>query len=129
AERGIESPRLDAELLVAHALGVARLKLYLDLDRPLSPDDLSAVRELVRRRREREPVAYLLGYREFWKGRFRVDRRVLIPRPDTETLVERAVGLLTGRGLSVLSEENVEVRVEELAPEGASEDGESYVES
>lgn len=129
AERGIESPRLDAELLVAHALGVPRLTLYLDLDRPLSPEDLSTVRELVRRRREREPVAYLLGYREFWKRRFRVDRRVLIPRPDTETLVERAVGLLTGRGLSALSEENAEVRVEELAPESAPENAESHVES
>lgn len=96
AERGIDSPRLDAELLVAHVLGIPRLQLYLDLDRPISATELTSLRELVRRRREREPVAYLVGFRDFWRGRFRVDSRVLVPRPDTETLVERAVALLRG---------------------------------
>ncbi len=96
AERGLDSPRLDAELLVAHVLGVPRLHLYLDLDRPIGPEELATLRELVRRRRDREPVAYLIGTKDFWKGRFRVDARVLVPRPDTETLVERAVSLLRG---------------------------------
>jgi len=96
AERGLESPRLDAELLVAHVLGVPRLQLYLDLDRPIGPEELATLRELVRRRRDREPVAYLIGTKDFWKGRFRVDARVLVPRPDTETLVERAASLLRG---------------------------------
>lgn len=96
AERGIDSPRLDAELLVAHVLGVPRLQLYLDLDRPINATELTSLRELVRRRREREPVAYLVGFKDFWRGRFRVDSRVLVPRPDTETLVERAVALLRG---------------------------------
>jgi release factor glutamine methyltransferase len=96
AERGLESPRLDAELLVAHVLGVPRLNLYLDLDRPIGPEELATLRDLVRRRRDREPVAYLVGTKDFWKGRFRVDARVLVPRPDTETLVERAVSLLRG---------------------------------
>lgn len=96
AERGLESPRLDAELLVAHVLGIPRLHLYLDLDRPIGPEELATLRDLVRRRRDREPVAYLIGTKDFWKGRFQVDARVLVPRPDTETLVERAVSLLRG---------------------------------
>lgn len=98
--RGVESPRLDAELLVAHALGVPRMQLYLDLDRPLAAEELASIRALVKRRREREPVAYLLGRRDFWKRSFRVDPRVLVPRPDTETLVERAIALLRPTPLS-----------------------------
>lgn len=92
--RGIGSPRLDAELLIAHALGLTRVQVYLDLDRPLSPDELSAIRALVARRREREPVAYILGHRDFWRHRFEVGPDVLVPRPDTETLVERALARL-----------------------------------
>ena len=94
AARGIGSPRLDAELLVAHALGVDRVKLYMDLDRPLTADELGAIRALVQRRRRREPVAYVLGTKEFWGRRFAVSPAVLVPRPDTETLVERALALL-----------------------------------
>jgi release factor glutamine methyltransferase len=88
---GIASARLDAELLVAHALGVGRVQLYLDLDRPLSPEELAGVRALVVRRRKREPVAYIVGQREFYRRAFEVDPAVLIPRPDTETLIERAL--------------------------------------
>lgn len=91
---GIASARLDAELLVAHALGLGRVQLYLDLDRPLSPDELSRVRALVVRRRKREPVAYIVGQREFYRRVFEVDPAVLIPRPDTETLIERALARL-----------------------------------
>jgi release factor glutamine methyltransferase len=89
--RGIESPRLDAELLLAHALDTNRVQLVIDAARALSPDELSRFRELVKRRRAREPVAYLVGRREFYGRSFRVDARVLIPRPDTETLVEVAL--------------------------------------
>jgi methylase of polypeptide subunit release factors len=95
-KRGIDSPRLDAELLVAHALRVDRVRLYMDLDRELSSEELSAIRDLVQRRRKREPVAYLLGKKEFWGRSFAVSPAVLVPRPDTETLVERALGLLAG---------------------------------
>ena len=95
-ERGFDSPRLDAELLVAHALGVARVGLYLDLDRPLTEDERAAIRALVVRRRAHEPVAYILGYREFYGRRFTVCPAVLVPRPDTETLVDRALALLDG---------------------------------
>lgn len=91
AGRGIESPRLDAELLVAKALGVDRVGLYLDLNRPLLEGERSAIRPLVTRRREREPVAYILGHRDFYGRRFAVTPDVLIPRPDTETLVEHAL--------------------------------------
>ncbi len=91
---GIPSARLDAELLVSHALSLDRVKLYLDLDRPLTPDELARVRGLVVRRRKREPIAYILGDREFYRRRFEVTPAVLIPRPDTETLIERALELL-----------------------------------
>jgi release factor glutamine methyltransferase len=90
--RGIDQPRLDAEVLLASALGATRVQLIVDRERPLLPAELSLFRELVKRRRTHEPVAYLLGEREFYGRTFRVDRRVLVPRPDTETLVD--VGLL-----------------------------------
>ncbi len=91
ASRGIESPRLDAELIVAEALGVDRVGLYLDLHRPLLKEERSAIRPLVARRREREPVAYIVGRRDFYGRRFHVTPDVLIPRPDTEALVDHAL--------------------------------------
>ena len=91
AGRGIDSPRLDAELLVAEALGTDRVGLYLDLHRPLVDVERSSIRPLVARRREREPVAYILGHRDFYGRRFHVTADVLIPRPDTETLVDHAL--------------------------------------
>lgn len=93
-QRGIASPRLDAELLVAHALGLRRIDLYLRFDQPLVERELAAIRALVERRRRHEPVAYILGSREFYGRSFMVDRRVLIPRPETEVLVEAALSLL-----------------------------------
>jgi release factor glutamine methyltransferase len=93
-KRGLDSPRLDAELLVAHALEVDRVRLYLDFERPLVPDERARVRALVERRRRREPVAYILGERGFYGRMFKVGPNVLVPRPDTETLVERALALL-----------------------------------
>jgi len=92
--RGLDTPRLDADLLVAHALGLTRIKLFLDLDRPLIEHELTAIRALVERRRKFEPIAYILGQREFYGHRFEVTKDVLIPRPDTETLVEHALKLL-----------------------------------
>jgi release factor glutamine methyltransferase len=109
AGRGVDGARLDAELLLAHALGGERLDLYLDLDRPLGEPELASVRALVVRRRQREPVAYILGRREFWGRRLQVTPDVLVPRPETELLVElglarvgegarRILDLCTGSG-------------------------------
>ena len=90
AERGIASPRLDAEILVAHVLGLPRVQLYVQFDRPLQSEELAGIRALIKRRQAGESVAYLVGKKEFWGLDFAVDARVLVPRPDTETLVEEA---------------------------------------
>lgn len=97
ARRGIESARLDAELVVAKALGIDRVGLYLDLNRPLLEDERSAIRPLVTRRRDREPVAYILGYKDFYGRRFLVTPEVLIPRPETETLIDHALECIPAR--------------------------------
>jgi release factor glutamine methyltransferase len=99
--RGLPSPRLDAEVLLAFALGETRVKLVIDRDRPLAPGDLARFRELVKRRRAHEPVAYLLGAREFYGRMFRVDARVLVPRPDTEALVDAALSRTTHVSMSL----------------------------
>jgi len=93
-ERGLGTPRLDAELLVAHVLSLPRVQLYVQFERPLSPEELAALRELIKRRQAGESVAYLTGRKEFWKLEFAVDARVLVPRPDTETLIEEAIARL-----------------------------------
>jgi len=98
--KGVENDRLDAELLLAEALGMSRVELYTNHERPLSTEEVDRFRELLRRRAAREPVAYILGKREFWSLELAVDRRVLIPRPETETLVEAAVRACTGRLLA-----------------------------
>lgn len=95
--KGIETARLDAELLIGHALGLSRLQLYLDRDRPLSEDELARARELVRRRAAHEPVAYITGKKEFYGRDFEVTPAVLIPRPETELLVEHVVEQLQER--------------------------------
>jgi release factor glutamine methyltransferase len=93
--RGIENARLDAECLLAHALGVERLRLYIDFDKPVCEAERATFRELVRRRAgERVPVAQLVGRKEFWSLPLRVTRDVLTPRPETETLVTVALDLL-----------------------------------
>src|SRR3954454_6496603 len=81
----VDSPRLSAEHLLAHVLGVTRIKLYTDYERRLSDKDLTTYRELVRRASEQEPIAYLTGQAHFFNLEFLVTRDVLIPRPDTET--------------------------------------------
>jgi len=85
--KGVSEPRASAEVLLAHALSLTRLDLYLRYDQPLNPEELARFKALVVRRREGEPVAYLTGRREFWSLDFRVTPAVLIPRPETETLV------------------------------------------
>lgn len=90
-KHGSDSPRLDAELLLAHALGLRRLDLYLRFDRPLGEPELVAYRGLVARRAKGEPVAYLTGHKEFMGLDFEVTPAVLVPNPDTEVLVQRAV--------------------------------------
>lgn len=88
AAKGIESPRLNAELLVGHALELKRMQLYLQFERPLSEPELEKIRPLVRRRGQREPVQYILGTTDFHGLHLKVDRRALIPRPETELLIE-----------------------------------------
>ena len=95
-QKGVPSPRLDAEYLLAHVLAVDRLALYLDHDRPLEPAEVDRLRELVRRRGRREPLAYLLGSWSFYGLDLACDSRALVPRPETEVLVERCLALLAG---------------------------------
>ena len=98
-KRGIATARLDAELIVCHALAIDRVKLIVDGERELESRELETIRALVKRRRAFEPIAYLRGKREFFGRDFRVDRRVLVPRPDTEILVQVALDRLRGRDL------------------------------
>jgi len=90
----IDNPRLDAELLLSAALGLPRIQLYARFDQPLTPQEREAARALVRRRLAREPVAYILGKKEFWSLELEVGPDVLVPRPDTELMVERALELV-----------------------------------
>jgi release factor glutamine methyltransferase len=92
----IDSPRLDAEILLAHSLGLRRIDLYLRYDQPLGADERAAFKALVKRRAAREPVAYIVGRREFWGLDLRVGPEVLTPRPETERLVETALAFLGG---------------------------------
>lgn len=96
ASHGVERPRLDAELLLARALGVTRLDLYTQHDRPLTAAERAAAREPVRRRGTREPLAYVLGDWGFRRLTLRTDRRALVPRPETELVVDRCLALLDG---------------------------------
>ncbi|MCB9678608.1 MAG: peptide chain release factor N(5)-glutamine methyltransferase [Alphaproteobacteria bacterium] len=90
-ERGIDSPRLEAELLLSHALGMERLQLYLAWDRPVAESEREALRELVARRGKREPLAWITGHAGFHALDLVVHPGVLVPRPDTETLVDAAL--------------------------------------
>lgn len=95
AGKAVENPRLNAELIVGHALGLKRMQLYVQFERMLTEAELEKIRPLVRRRSQREPIQYITGETE-WSGlRLKVDRRALIPRPETEYLVELLQSLLT----------------------------------
>lgn len=87
AKRGIESPRLNAELLIGHALGLKRMQLYLQFERPLAEPELAKLRPLVKRRGDREPLQHIVGETDFAGLKLKVDRRALVPRPETEMLV------------------------------------------
>ena len=136
-DKGSPSARLDTELLIATALKWERLKLYLNYEYPLTEEELTACRDSVRRRASGEPVAYILGYRDFYNHAFKVNSAVLIPRPETETLVEegikfaneqefalRLVDLGTGSGcvgLSVLKEiEEAELLAVDISAEAVA---------
>jgi release factor glutamine methyltransferase len=101
-KRGVESARLDAELLIGHALALKRMQLYLQFERPLSEVELEKIRPLVKRRGNREPVQYILGETEFGGLKLKVDRRALIPRPETEYLLELIAHRLREAPASVL---------------------------
>lgn len=90
-KKSVDAPRLNAELLLGRALGLSRVQLYVQFDRPLTEAELAAFKELVQRRAAREPLAYILGEREFYSLRFEVSPAVLVPRPETEELVERGL--------------------------------------
>ena len=96
AARGSETPRLDAERLLARATGLERIELYMSFDRPLTQSELAVARELVARRGRREPLQYVLGEWGFRRLTLTVDPRALIPRPETEILVERGLALIAG---------------------------------
>ncbi|MCP3876400.1 MAG: peptide chain release factor N(5)-glutamine methyltransferase [Desulfobacteraceae bacterium] len=89
-----DSPRLTAEILLAHCLGIERLDLYLQHDRPLQKNELSEFKALIKRRIQNEPVAYITGKKGFFESDFEVCKDVLIPRPDTETIVEQALNII-----------------------------------
>lgn len=97
AKQGSETPRLDAEILLASALGIKRIALYTDYDHIPGDAQRTVFRDWVKRRGAGEPVAYLVGYKEFFSLPFRVDRETLIPRPETEQLVLETLDLLKNR--------------------------------
>ena len=95
-QKGVPHARFDVECLIAHALKIDRLKVYLQFDRPLDPSELTLIREYLKRRALHEPIQYILGVREFFGHSFKVRPGVLIPRPETEQLVELAIEYLKG---------------------------------
>ncbi len=138
----VDSPRVDAEVLLAHVLGLPRIELYANFDRPMDPDDLDHYRALIKRRLGGEPVAYLTGSRGFWSIDLKTDQRALIPRPETEHVVEAALDFLdeddveatvvdvgTGTGAIALSladeRPNIRVVATEIDPDTAQLAGEN----
>jgi len=136
-EAGIAGARLEAQLLLAHVLRCSRMQLYTGFDKPLAEPELAGYRELIKRRLGGEPVSYLLGEQEFWGLPFYVDASVLVPRPDTETVIEvarsfrpdpaapcRVLDLCTGSGAIAISLAKelpgAHVIATELSPEAAA---------
>ena len=100
-EKGVEAGRLDAEWLLSTALGIDRLQLYLQYDRPLSPEEREAFKPLLRRRASREPLQYIIGRAAFRQLELKTDPRVLIPRPETEVLVQEVLDWASAAGKSL----------------------------
>ena len=100
----VDHPRLNAEMLLCEALGMKRLELYLQFDRPLSTSEVDAFRDMLRRRGTRQPLQYILGHEEFYGRRFLVTPDVLIPRPETEILVETVLKRLKDRTEPVIAD-------------------------
>ena len=96
-KRGVESARLNAELIIAEILKLKRLDLYLNYERPMVEEEVSLIREWIKRRGDKEPLQYILGKEEFYGLTFKVNKSVLIPRQDTEVLVEKAIEKLKNR--------------------------------
>ncbi len=101
-KRGVEGARLNSELLIGHALGLKRMQLYLQFERPLTEPELEKIRPLVKRRSNREPLQYIVGETDFSGLRLKVDRRALIPRPETEYLIELVLGRMTAPPAAIL---------------------------
>lgn len=97
-EKGLDSPRLSAEMLLSFVLDLPRIKLYTNFDQPVEQDKLNTLRELVKRAAQKEPVQYLVGSTEFYSLKIELDKSCLIPRPETELLVERAIEYLRQGG-------------------------------
>ena len=102
SRHGIEQPRANAEVLLAHVLGKERIELYLHFDQPLSTLELTRYRQAIKRRAAREPAQYITQKQEFWSLEFEVNPSVLIPRPETELLVEMALEFLGNTRQKVL---------------------------
>ncbi len=101
-KRGVEGARLNAELLIGHALGLKRMQLYLQFERPLTEPELEKIRPLVKRRGNREPLQYIIGETDFSGLKLKADRRALIPRPETEYLIEQVLGRVTTPPAAIL---------------------------
>lgn len=106
-KKAIDSPRLTADILLAHQLKTDRMALYLNFDRPLAENEVAGYRLLIKRRLQREPLQYITGVQEFWSLEFIVDSRVLIPRPETELLVELTIEAL--KNFSSLEESSLRI--------------------
>ncbi|HAQ62481.1 TPA: peptide chain release factor N(5)-glutamine methyltransferase [Candidatus Delongbacteria bacterium] len=100
-KKGVDEPRLSSELIITHVLSIKRLDIYLQFERVLTEEEISKIRTLLKRRSEHEPIQYILGETEFYGLKFSVDKSVLIPRSDTEILVQTAVEYIGDKPLSV----------------------------
>jgi len=114
ANQGVESPRLDAELLLAYVLGVNRAAILARPERRLTPKQLTHYRDLVARRGGREPLAYIVGHREFFGLDFMVDHRVLVPRPETELLVEHALDIANRMAAQLAAQSAAPLRIADV---------------
>ncbi len=104
SQNGVEDAPLESELLLRHTLKIDRVQLYIDLEKELPPRQEQTFRRLLKRRLNGEPVAYITGYREFYGLDFRVNRNVLIPRPESELLVEKTIALATNHPLPLIAD-------------------------